>query len=308
MTWSTGELWLDADLTWFRERAAAPAVVLTPPLPFPVPPGLAASRKRREAWKHKRTTRRARTTVLMLSPAVIIPFALRGHGGGHGSKLVLEDPPSLTLRLGSGTIRTTDAHDRPVPPPRRKPVTKERAPTPVYPSVVWHDAISVGLPYDGHLVDGTQLPIDGPAWVTWDPLTDSVPNQPDRLYGNQRTIRAIIQVTEAYHAAHPEAPPVVIGDISRKGGGPMTDEHVSHQNGLDVDVYYPRTDGELRAPTASDQIDTALAQDLLDRFVAAGAQMIFVGYHAGLHGPGGVVIPYPNHEYHMHVRFPPPGG
>jgi Penicillin-insensitive murein endopeptidase len=307
MTWSTGELWLDADLTWFRDRSAAPAAVLAPPLPFPVPPGLAASRRRREAWKQKRTTRRARTTALMLSPAVILPFALRGHGGGHGAKLVLEDPPSLTLRLGPGTIRTTDAHDRPLAP-RPKPATRERARAPAYPKVIWHSAISMGLPYDGHLIDGTQLPIDGPAWVTWDPVTNSVPNQSERLYGNQRTIRAIIEVTEAYRAAHPEAPPVVIGDISRKGGGPMTDEHVSHQNGLDVDVYYPRIDGKLRAPTASDQIDTALAQDLLDRFVAAGAQMIFVGYHAGLRGPAGVVIPYPNHEYHMHVRFPPPDG
>jgi murein endopeptidase len=245
----------------------------------------------------------------MLSPAVILPFALRGHGPGQGGKLVLEDPPSLTLRLGQGAIRTTDAHDRPLPlVPLRQPVTRHKARAPVYPKVQWHDAISVGLPYDGHLIDGTQLPIDGPAWVTWDPLTDSVPNRPDRLYGNQRTIRAIIQVTEAYHAAHPHAPPVVIGDISRKGGGPMDDEHVSHQNGLDVDIYYPRRDRKLRAPTASDQIDTALAQDLLNRFVAAGAQMIFVGYHAGLHGPSAVVIPYPNHEYHMHVRFPPPAG
>ena len=25
----------------------------------------------------------------------------------------------------------------------------------------------------------------------------------------------------------------------------------------------------------------------------------------GLRGPGGVVTPYPNHENHMHVRFPP---
>jgi hypothetical protein len=306
MTWSTGELWLDADLTWFRERAAAPARALAPPLPFPVPPGLAASRRRREAWRQKRTTRRVRTTALVLSPAVILPFALRGHGAGQGSKLVLEDPPSLTLRLGSGTIRTTDAHDRPpAPAPVRRPARRERAVIPVYPRVIWHDAISVGLPYAGHLIDGTQLPIDGPAWVTWDPVTDSVPNRPERLYGNQRTIRALIRVTEAYHAAHPGAPRVVIGDISRKGGGPMTDEHVSHQNGLDVDVYYPRLDGKLRAPTASDQIDTALAQDLLDRFVAAGAQMIFVGFHAGLHGPAGVVIPYPDHEYHMHVRFPP---
>ena len=88
----------------------------------------------------------------------------------------------------------------------------------------------------------------------------------------------------------------------------MTDEHVSHQNGLDVDVYLPRRDGKLLAPTAPGQVDTRLAQDLVDRFVAAGAQMIFVGFWTGLHGPGGVVIPYANHEYHMHVRFPPPGG
>ena len=87
----------------------------------------------------------------------------------------------------------------------------------------------------------------------------------------------------------------------------MSDEHVSHQNGLDVDVYYPRKDGELRAPTTSAQIDTALAQDLLDRFVAAGAQMVLIGSSTGLHGPSAIVIPYSNHEYHMHIRFPPPG-
>ena len=114
-------------------------------------------------------------------------------------------------------------------------------------------------------------------------------------------------MTAAYRAAHPEAPRVVIGDISREGGGPMTDEHVSHQNGLDVDVYFPRLDGTLRSPTSTDQIDRRLAQDLLDRFVAAGAQMVFVGFSTGLHGPSGVVIPYPGHENHMHVRFPPPG-
>ena len=82
------------------------------------------------------------------------------------------------------------------------------------------------------------------------------------------------------------------------------DEHVSHQNGLDVDVYYPRLDGHLSAPTTTGQIDHDLAQDLLDRFVAAGAQVVFVGYSTGLRGPSGVVVPYPNHEYHMHVRFP----
>jgi murein endopeptidase len=88
----------------------------------------------------------------------------------------------------------------------------------------------------------------------------------------------------------------------------MWDEHVSHQNGLDVDVYFPRLDGALRAPVSADQIDHRLAQDILDRFVAAGAQMVFVGYSTALRGPSGVVVPYAGHEYHMHVRFPPPRG
>jgi len=47
-----------------------------------------------------------------------------------------------------------------------------------------------------------------------------------------------------------------------------------------------------------------LAQDLLDRFVAVGAQKIFVGYSSGFRGPAGVVMPWPGHDYHMHVRFP----
>jgi murein endopeptidase len=86
------------------------------------------------------------------------------------------------------------------------------------------------------------------------------------------------------------------------------DAHVSHQNGLDVDIYYPRLDGVLRAPRSPRAVDRRLAQDILDRFLAAGASMVFVGYATGLHGPDKVVIPYPSHENHMHVRFPRRGG
>ena len=39
--------------------------------------------------------------------------------------------------------------------------------------------------------------------------------------------------------------------------------HVSHQNGLDADVYYPRMDGLERRPYRPSQVDRALAQDLL---------------------------------------------
>jgi len=225
-------------------------------------------------------------------------------GGEHATSFVVEDPPTLTFRFG---VEQAEAMAR-ESPSTSKPRAPEPSVTPAsaFPQIAWHHAISVGLPYSGSLIDGTQLPVEGPSWVTWNPVTDSKPNARHRLYGNQRTIRAILTVTDAYHLAHPEAARVVIGDISREGGGPMRDEHVSHQNGLDVDVYFPRLDRTLRAPTAPGQIDRRLAQDLLDRFVAAGAQVVFVGYSTGLHGPVGVVVPYPGHEYHMHVRFPRP--
>ena len=141
--------------------------------------------------------------------------------------------------------------------------------------------------------------------MTWNPATDSSPNLPGRLFGHERTIRAVLAVLADYRAAHPEAPRVVVGDLSFRDGGRM-DQHVSHQNGLDVDIYYPRLDRRSSAPVATGQIDRRLAQELLDRFLTAGARIVFVGYSTGLRGPVGVVVPYPNHENHMHVRFPRP--
>ena len=301
MSWRRGELWLDTDILWPGEELAAAALAVAPVLGPALPPGLAASRQRRYAWTRRREARRARAKVLALSPAVM--FALVGaRSGVRETSPAAEDPPSMTFRFGIARAEAADAR----PATRTSEPRKRVARTPELPKIAWHHAISVGLPYSGSLTNGTQLAIEGPSWVTWDPVTDSVPNAPDRLYGNEHTIRAIVMVTGAYRAAHPGAARVVIGDISRAGGGPM-DEHVSHQNGLDVDVYFPRLDGTLRAPRTPGEIDHRLAQDLVDRFVAAGAQMIFVGYGTGLRGPTGVVVPYPNHEYHMHVRFPQPG-
>ncbi len=305
MGWRRGELWLDADTLWFGEGAAAPAVAgfALPPLPsFGPDPGLSASRQRREAWRRRR---RARATVLMVLPAVMIPPGLLRSGGVAGAQGVVEDPPSLTLSLSMGTLENVGALPRTPDQPSRPRQAAARSD--VFPRIAWRNATSVGLPWSGSLVDGTQFPIEGPDWVTWNPITDRVPNLPIRLYGNERTIRAIVSVVEEYRAANPKAPRVVVGDISFRGGGPM-DAHVSHQSGLDVDIYYPRLDGDLREPRTPAAIDRRLAQDLLDRFIAAGARTVFVGYATRLHGPAKVVVPYPQHENHMHVRFWPRGG
>ena len=306
MGWHRGELWLDAEL-WLPEGSGAPALTgLLVPTFSPEPPGLAASRGRRVAWKQRRHARRARASMIALSPVVTFMLAGLRADGARRASFAAEDPPSLTFHFEDEIVALTEGLARPEHVrPKVAHVPRKVAHVPALPKIDWHHAQSIGLPYGGRLVDGTQLPVSGPDWVTWDPITDSVPNLPKRLYGNENTIRTILSVTHAYRVAHPHAARVVIGDISRNTGGPM-DDHLSHQNGLDVDVYFPRIDRHLSAPTASRQIDHRLAQDLLDRFVDAGAQMIFVSPSTGLHGPAHVVMPWPGHDYHMHVRFPPP--
>ena len=311
MGWRRGEVWFDADFLWFREQepfgglalaGAAGAVERWDPPAFgPAATGLDASRRRRAAAaaarRRKRATRTVPAVALVLGSATMLPIAAL-RGGANAAPLG-EDPPTLTYRLSDPRLHGIEESAA------RAAASERTAQATPATQVDWTHAHSIGLPFSGRLVDGTQLPVEGADWVTWNPATDGSPNQASRLYGNERTIRAILQVVGAYRAAHPRAPRVVIGDISRRGGGWMN-EHVSHQNGLDVDVYYPRRDRRLTAPVSPSQVDRRLAQDLLDRFLAAGAQIVFVGYSSGLRGPGGVVVPYPNHENHMHVRFPTP--
>jgi hypothetical protein len=308
--WRDGEIWFDVEPRWFREPAdgGAAALELHAPsfarlspaaLAAAVPTGLAASRWRRAELHRRRAARKARAVALVVGPAVMLSVAAPKLGGTSRASAALDqDPPSQAQRP---TERSGLTSKRPglagaVP-------ARERALA--FPAVEWNRATSYGLQYAGSLTGGTQLPVEGAAWVTWNPNTDSVPNAPHRLFGHERVIRKLMAVLEAYRAGNPDAPRVVVGDISFRDGGPM-DQHRSHQNGLDVDVYYPRLDGTLRPPRTPEQVDRRLAQDLLDRFVAAGAQIVFVGQRTGLRGPSDVVEPYPNHEDHMHVRFRKP--
>ena len=184
---------------------------------------------------------------------------------------------------------------------------------PSYPPVRWRASVAVGLPDAGRLVRGVRLPARGPTWFTWDPILHRRPDRPWRRWGTDRLVRIVLHVLRGYHAAHPAAPPVGVGDLSRPHGGDFGVRfggpgHLSHQNGLDVDVYYPRRDRKLRAPTAVSQIAPRLAQDLVDRFVRSGAVRIFVGPHTGLHGPSAIVMPLDHHDNHLHVRIGPAEG
>ena len=183
-------------------------------------------------------------------------------------------------------------------------------PAPAYPPVRWRSSVAIGAPTAGRLVRGVQLPAEGEHFFTWDPMLHRSPSRGWRRFGTDGLVRITLRVIEDYARAHPRAPRVGIGDLSRPRGGDFGPQfggpgHVSHQNGLDVDVYYPRRDRRERPPRSAAQVERRLAQDLVDRFVRAGAQVIFVGPNTGLTGPLGVAQVLAHHDNHLHVRIPP---
>jgi murein endopeptidase len=170
---------------------------------------------------------------------------------------------------------------------------------------------ALGQPFAGRLEGGVPLREQGATFFTWDPILRRQPNRADRRYATDLLVLYVERVLASYKAAHPSAARVGVGDLSRPLGGPFGSDfgglgHRSHQNGLDVDLYYPRRDGRERPPDSVDQIDRRLAQDLVDRFVRAGAQFVFVGPRTGLRGTPGRVGELELHDDHMHVRIAPP--
>jgi murein endopeptidase len=204
-----------------------------------------------------------------------------------------------------------DREDAPGPPPSSTPAplptatatpTATPTPPPAQPSR------AAGLPWNGRLVDGRELPAAGTGYMTWDPILKRVGNRSRRRWGTGRLLATVRRVLADYAGRHPGAQPVLVGDLSRPRGGDFGPRfggigHASHQNGLDADVYYPRLDGRLRRARRPDQVDRAAAQELVDAFVREGAEYVFVGPSLDLRGPSRIVQPLINHDDHLHVRL-----
>jgi murein endopeptidase len=173
--------------------------------------------------------------------------------------------------------------------------------------IEWHQSVALGTPGAGSLVRGVRLPAEGRAFFTWDPVLKRQPDRDWRRWGTDDLVRTTLRVLRRFARLHPHAPRVGVGDLSLRHGGYFGPEvgggigHATHQNGLNVDVYYPRVDRRERPPERPDQVDVRLAQDLVDLFVAAGATTIYVGPNLPLTGPPGVVVPLVNHDNHLHV-------
>ena len=135
-----------------------------------------------------------------------------------------------------------------------------------------------------------------------------IPNREWRRWGTDRLVRTVLQVIHDFRLEHDDAQRVGIMDLSRPRGGRFGKNfgglgHASHQNGLDADILYPRSDDTEQRPVKPSQVDRELAQELVDRFVAAGAVKVFVGPRLHLKGPRKIVVPLIHHDDHLHVRI-----
>jgi murein endopeptidase len=226
--------------------------------------------------------------LLLILIVFALPAALLAAPGERERERAPAPPPP--------TATTTPAPLPPVTTPTPRPRTPKPA------------SRAVGRPWSGRLVNGRRLARQGPGYVTWDPILKRVGNRPWRRWGTGRLNTTLRRVLADYARRHPGAPPVLVGDLSRPHGGDFGPRfggigHASHQNGLDADVYYPRTDGVLRRARRPEQVDRAAAQELVDAFVRAGAEYVFVGPSLDVRGPNGIVQPLVNHDDHLHVRL-----
>jgi penicillin-insensitive murein endopeptidase len=84
-----------------------------------------------------------------------------------------------------------------------------------------------------------ELPAAGEGFVT-------IRRHRNRYYGHARTISFVRDVADAV-SKHTGGRLVMIGDLAQPRGGRMSSSHVSHQNGLDVDIWLTLADSPRQA-------------------------------------------------------------
>lgn len=88
-------------------------------------------------------------------------------------------------------------------------------------------SLSIGSPNAGILVNPVSMP-EGPYWQV-SPTAE--------LWGTEETIAAVETVLSKVHEVYPDAPPILVGDISDADGGRLK-RHLSHQSGRDIDFGF----------------------------------------------------------------------
>jgi len=164
-----------------------------------------------------------------------------------------------------------------------------------------------GSATNGQLNNGILLPEEGIGYRhTY--VTTRDYNYGDN-YGTLRMIQIIEAVGREWNLAHPSGPRMTVLDLSLRNGGqfyppPLPQEHSWHQQGVDADLRYARTDGAESAVTVGDgSYSSALSQEIVRLFCKAGVERIIISENSNIIAPGCNLVSSTTHGDHFHVRI-----
>jgi murein endopeptidase len=177
----------------------------------------------------------------------------------------------------------------------------QRLPRPLLPDCHRHRSLSIGSPGHGRLEHGVLFPATGPDHFAWNFRAQRVGGSDRTRWGNCHVVRAVLLGLAVYRHRNPDAPLVAVGDMGLRLGGPI-DGHATHQNGRQIDLYYPRRDRRLREPRTVAQVDLRLSRELVRAMLEAGAHGVLIGPHIRI-ATSARVMSWPNHDDHLHVMF-----
>ncbi|MGH1340066.1 MAG: penicillin-insensitive murein endopeptidase [Nannocystales bacterium] len=157
--------------------------------------------------------------------------------------------------------------------------------------------------------------------------------RPRLAYGTAKTVGLIERAVGQYKRKHAKGPKVLIGNLSREGGGKL-EPHLSHRHGVDIDVGYvlkgetlsttrfrgvnqktldpKRTWALVKAFLDTDEVryifmDYGLQKTLYEHAKSAGASQDELDelfqYPHGRGRSHGIIRHWRSHRNHFHVRF-----
>jgi murein endopeptidase len=176
-----------------------------------------------------------------------------------------------------------------------------REPLPNLPDCDRHRSHSIGSPGAGRLLGGVLFPAKGPDHFAWDFRQQRIGGSDRTRWGHCRVVRAVLLGLAAYRERNPDAPQVAVGDMGLRHGGEI-DGHSTHENGRQIDLYFPRRDRECREPHTVAQVDMRLSRELVRAMLDAGADQVLIGPRVRAR-TSGRVIRWPHHDDHLHAMF-----
>jgi murein endopeptidase len=164
-----------------------------------------------------------------------------------------------------------------------------------------HRSRSIGSPGDGRLLHGVLFPRTGPDHFAWNFRAQRIGDSDRTRWGDCAVVRTVLRGLAAYRKRNPDAPQVAVGDMGLRHGGEI-DGHSTHENGRQIDLYFPRRDRRRCEPHAVAQVDVRLSRELVRAMLNAGAKRVLIGPRIRI-GTSARVIRWPNHDDHLHAMF-----